>query len=57
MLDIIKFIFQCIAQLISMLFEIDLGFTSLGIFMCIIFIFLPLVLGVINILKFKMKGD
>lgn len=57
MLDIIKFIFQCIAQLISILFEIDLGFTSLGIFMCIIFVLFPLILGVINILKFKMKGD
>ncbi len=57
MLDVIKFIFKCVAQLISMLFKIDLGFTSLGGLMCIITFFFPLVLGIINILKFKMKGD
>ena len=57
MLDVLKFIFKCIAQLLNLLFEIDLGFTSLGTLMCIIFIFLPLVLLFINILKFKMKGD
>ena len=57
MLDVLKFILRCIAQIINMLFDIDLGFTSLGTFMCIIFIFLPLLLIVVNMLKVKMKGD
>ena len=57
MLDVIKFIFRSIAQFISMLFEIDLGFTSLGGLMCIITFFFPIVLLFVNILKYKMKGD
>lgn len=57
MLDVLKFIFRCIAQIITMLFNIDLGFTSLGTLMCIIFIFFPTLLLFINMLKVKMKGD
>lgn len=57
MLEVLKFILKCFAQILNMLFEIDLGFASLGTLMCIIFIFLPLVLLFINILKYKMKGD
>ena len=40
MLDVLKFIFKLIAQFITMLFEIDLGFTSLGGLMCILAFFL-----------------
>lgn len=57
MLDVLKFIFRCIAQIITMLFSVDLGFTSLGTLMCIIFIFFPILLLFINMLKVKMKGD
>lgn len=52
MLDVFKFIFKCIAQMISMLFTIDLGFMSLGMLMCVVFIFLPLFLSFINFLKY-----
>ena len=57
MLEVLKFIFSCVAQLLSMLFEIDLGFTSLGGLMCIITFFFPIVLLFVNMLKIKMKGD
>lgn len=58
MLDVFKFILKCVAQFITMLFEIDVSDSlSLGLLMCIIFIFLPLVLLFVNFLKFKMKGD
>lgn len=57
MLDVIKFILKTIADFINMLFEIDLGFTSLGALMCLITFFLPIILLFVNILKVKMKGD
>ena len=57
MLDVLKFIFKCIADLINMLFNTNLGFMSLGTFMCVIFIFLPIVATLIGLLKYKMKGD
>ena len=51
MLEVLKFIINCIVQLCAMLFTIDIGFTSLGTFMCIVFIFLPLFLVFVNFLK------
>ena len=57
MLDVLKFIFKCIANLITLLFEIDLGFTSLGGLMCIIVFIFPLVLMVVNMLKIKIRSD
>lgn len=57
MLEVIRFILKCIADTINMLFTIDLGFTSLGGLLCIIAFFLPLVVAIVNILKFKMRGD
>lgn len=57
MLEIIRFILKCIADTINMLFTIDLGFTTLGGLLCIIAFFLPLVATIINLLKFKMRGD
>lgn len=57
MLEVLRFIFKLIAQFINMLFEIDLGFTSLGVLMCIIFFFFPIILFFINMLKVKMRGD
>lgn len=52
MLQILKFIFQQTANFISMLFTIDIGDgLSLGLLMCIVFIFLPMMLRIINFLK------
>lgn len=51
MLDTLKFIFNCIIDFISMLFTIDVGFTNLGTLMCIVYIFLPVMLIIINFLK------
>ena len=51
MYEVLKFIIKCIVQFCAMLFTIDIGFTSLGTFMCIIFIFLPIVLAFVNFLK------
>lgn len=51
MLECLKFIFSCIIEFISMLFTIDLGFTNLGALMCIVYIFLPVVLIIINFFK------
>lgn len=56
MLDCFKLIFKIIGNLLGMLFKIDLGFTSLGMFMSVLFIFFPTALLVINFLKY-MKGD
>lgn len=54
MFEVLKFILKCIAQFISMLFTIDIGGISLGLFMGIIFIFLPMMLTFVNFLK---NGD
>ena len=51
MLEVIKFIFKTIADFINMLFTIDIGFTNLGTMLCIIYIFLPLLLIIINFFK------
>lgn len=52
MLEVIKFILEKVIEFLKMLFSIDVGNNmSLGLFMCIIFIFLPLVLVVVNFLK------
>lgn len=51
MLEVLKFILSCTAKFIAMLFTIDVGFTSLGVVMCVIFIFLPIVLAIVNFLK------
>lgn len=51
MLECLKFIFNIILEFLYMLFDIDIGFTSLGTIMCVTFIFLPMVLTVINFLK------
>ena len=52
MIEVLRFILKCVADFISMLFTIDVGNgLSLGLIMCVIFIFLPLVLIVVNFLK------
>ena len=51
MFEVLKFIIRCIVQFLAMLFTIDVGFTSLGMVMCICFIFFPLVLSFVHTLK------
>lgn len=52
MIEVLRFIFSYIVQFISMLFTIDLGNNlNLGLLLCIIFIFLPMMLRIINFLK------
>lgn len=52
MLEVIKFILEKVVEFLKMLFTIDVGSNmSLGLMMCIVFIFLPLVLLVVNFLK------
>lgn len=51
MLEALKFVFGLIIQFIKMLFTIDVGFTNLGTLMCIVYIFLPVILTIINFLK------
>lgn len=52
MIEVLRFILKCVADFISMLFTINVGNgLSLGLIMCVIFIFLPLVLIVVNFLK------
>lgn len=51
MLECLSFIFSLVLQFLHMLFDIDIGFTSLGTLMCVTFIFLPMVLTVVNFLR------
>ena len=52
MLQVLKFILERVVEFLKMLFTIDVGDNiSLGLMMCILFIFLPLVLVVVNFLK------
>lgn len=52
MIEVLKFILKFVSDFIKMLFTIDVGSgLSLGLVMCVVFIFLPLVLMVINFLK------
>ena len=58
MLEVLRFILKCVVDFISMLFTIDVGNgLSLGLIMCVIFIFLPLVLIVSNFLKFVVVNE
>lgn len=57
MFEVLRFIFHCIVKFIKMLFTIDLGFTSLGVLMCIVYIFLPIVLRIVNFLKDTMIDE
>ena len=57
MLECLKFVFNCIIEFLSMLFTIDVGFTNLGALMCIVYIFLPVVLIIINFIKKQMIDE
>lgn len=51
MLECLKFIFKLILEFLYMLFDIDIGFTSLGTLMCVSFIFLPMIISFLDFLK------
>ena len=51
MFEVLKFIFKCIGQFLAMLFTIDIGPMSLGLFMCVVFIGFPMFLFFVNFLK------
>ena len=52
MLEVIKFLFEYTLKFLSMLFTIDVGNgITLGVMMCVVFIFLPIVLVVVNAIK------
>ena len=58
MIEVLKFILKFVADFIKMLFTIDVGSgLSLGLVMCVVFIFLPLVLVVINFLKITLIDE
>ena len=57
MLECLKFIFNCILEFLAMLFTIDVGFTNLGVLMCIVYIFLPIVLFIINFIKVQLVEE
>ena len=57
MFECIEFIFKIMTDFLKMLFTINIGNNmSLGLLMCIIFIFFPIVLLFINFLKHYDKG-
>lgn len=51
MLSVLQFIFKCFGQFVSMLFEVDLGFMSLGMFLACTSFGVPTVIFVFNFLK------
>ena len=52
MFECIKFIFKIMTDFLKMLFTINIGNNmTLGMLMCIIFIFFPVVLSLVNFLK------
>ena len=57
MLEVIKFLLNVTIEFISMLFTIDLGFTNLGTLMCIIYIFLPVMLFIVNFIKIQVLDE
>ncbi len=58
MLDVLKFILDCVIDFLEMLFTIDVGNNmSLGLIMCVIFIFLPLVLVFLNFIKVQFINE
>ncbi len=58
MIEVLKFIFKCTTDFLKMLFTIDVGSgLNLGVVMCVVFIFLPLVLLFINFLKVSVFNE
>lgn len=57
MLECLKFILKCVVDFITMLFRIDVGFTNLGVVMCICYILLPVLLLIVNYLKSNLLDE
>ena len=58
MFEVLKFIFKITADFIKMLFTIDVGNgINLGLVMCVLFIFLPIFLKLVNFLKGTMLDE
>ena len=57
MFEVLKFIIKCIGQFIAMLFTIDIGPMSLGMFMCVVFIGFPMFLFFVNFLKTSLMDE
>ena len=58
MIEVLKFIFKFFTDFLKMLFTIDVGNgLTLGLVMCVVFIFFPCVLMVINFLKITLVDE
>lgn len=58
MFEVLKFIFKVTADFIKMLFTIDVGNgINLGLVLCVLFIFLPIFLKLVNFLKGTMLDE
>ena len=55
MLHVIKFIFEQMGNFISFLFTIDMGFMSVGTFLCCVTFGVPAVTLVFNLIKGKVS--
>lgn len=51
MLDCLKFLLNLVIKFISVLFRVNVGFTSLGVVFCIVFILFPILLAIVNFIK------
>lgn len=51
MLTVFSFIFSCIADVLVMLFNINVGFTNLGMLMCTLFIIMPTIISFVCLLR------
>ena len=51
MFEVIWFILKCIIDFLKMLFSIDVGVCSLGVVMCVCFIFFPTIIMIVDFFK------
>jgi len=51
MLECLSFLLQMTINFIKVLFDVDVGFTSLGTVFCIVFILFPIILAIVQFIK------
>lgn len=51
MLDCLKFLLNLVIKFVSSLFKVNVGFTSLGVVFCIVYILFPIMLAIVNFIK------
>ena len=51
MLECLKFLLNLVIQFIGSLFKVNVGFTSLGVVFCIVYILFPIMLAIVNFIK------